>query len=479
MAQKKTADASKVYDSSEVMRPEFDLLANPAAASEARDLFTQCFVATPDPVKWHSAIRPEWPKIATISRERIVLYPIHTNPHAQRYLSAQHPPFYSITYIDNSTYELPDDAGGAISQIDMRLPWGLFKDSDRGFGFAKPIEEAWRVLGSAFRSAALTIVPEGETRKDGNNLIVSQKDLDSIRRAANRIDKRKNDGIRREKGAVVFSEILTKLDPERFVVRSQELVEVKRADASKVLHRLSREASQRSVTNIRASLPSLAAQQPDALLKLHSEIERVTLAEMIARYEQHLAKDLSEQKWQSFFTGNRFVLSLAFARPVWLLHTQFHARGSSINGAGAQVGDFLFKELGQGLALVEIKKPGTELVRARPYRNTEVYAPTDDLSGALTQTLLQQSEIRSNWLAHQGNRSLKDSRPESIKCVIVAGRTPTDSAQIRSFELFRNACKDVEILTFDELLAKLRLTLEHLTPKTVVAQELTENDLPF
>jgi hypothetical protein len=43
---------------------------------------------------------------------------------------------------------------------------------------------------------------------------------------------------------------------------------------------------------------------------------------------------------------------------------------------------------------------------------------------------------------------------------------PPKEARRRSFEIFRNACKDVEVLTFDELLGKLQLLLQHLNPTT-------------
>lgn len=35
---------------------------------------------------------------------------------------------------------------------------------------------------------------------------------------------------------------------------------------------------------------------------------------------------------------------------------------------------------------------------------------------------------------------------------------------MRCFEVFRNACKDVEVITFDELLAKLEYLQQHLQP---------------
>jgi len=121
--------------------------------------------------------------------------------------------------------------------------------------------------------------------------------------------------------------------------------------------------------------------------------------------------------------------------------------------------------LSVGHYIVEIKKPATPLVKAKkPYRNG-VFAPSADLSGAVTQVLFQRSALHSNWLIHQSRDELRESRPDVVKCVVVAGFTPNAEAHRRSFEVFRNSCKDVEVITFDELLGKLKLLLKLLTPE--------------
>jgi hypothetical protein len=186
---------------------------------------------------------------------------------------------------------------------------------------------------------------------------------------------------------------------------------------------------------------------------------------VIEQYESMLQKGLSENVWQKFFERNIFILTMIFARPVRLLHTQFHAQGSRLDGTGAQIGDYLFAEQGLALAIVEIKKPSSSLLRAKPYRNKEVFAPDEELSGAVTQVLYQQSKLHENWLIHQQRPELRDSRPDAIRCVVIAGILPKEDMQRRSFEVFRNACKNVEVITFDELLGKLRLLLEHLSPR--------------
>ena len=200
-------------------------------------------------------------------------------------------------------------------------------------------------------------------------------------------------------------------------------------------------------------------------MKLHAEIERATLTAMIGKYRDMLEKKLGESHWQRFFEQHKFVLSLAFARPVELSHTQFHAQGSGLTGSGAQIGDFLFKEHGQALAIVEIKTPDAPLMLVTPYRKPHVFGPHSELSGAITQVLHQQSELRTRWQTHVfDNPSLRPSRADVVKCVVLAGRRPIEEHELRSFEVFRNACKDVEVITFDELLAKLEYLQQHLQP---------------
>lgn len=154
---------------------------------------------------------------------------------------------------------------------------------------------------------------------------------------------------------------------------------------------------------------------------------------------------------------------MVFARPVALLHSQFHARGSMVNGAGAHIGDLLFAQ-GRELAIVEIKKPSTPLMQTRPYRNRDVFGPHLQLSGAITQVLHQQGLMRSNWLSHLQDPTMRDLQPDTARCVVIAGTKPTEEGRRRSFEIFRNACKDVEVVTFDELLGKLRMLAQHLVP---------------
>jgi hypothetical protein len=68
-----------------------------------------------------------------------------------------------------------------------------------------------------------------------------------------------------------------------------------------------------------------------------------------------------------------------------------------------------------------------------------------------------------------------------VQCLVIAGRSPEGKAQLKSFELFRNALKSVTVITFDELLRKLEHLLEVLRGQTIARDHtsLREADEEF
>lgn len=469
------AGALQMFSDNEVSDASFKLEEATEGNEPARKLYLRTFKLTNANARiWHERPESEWPLLATVLPSRIIMHPIHVNPHAQRYLSPKNGRFTTVIYEDSYEHQLPNDAEVAASQIALRLAWGIFDSPDRGLGLNRDLDAVWQSLSRLQEAEILAINQRPGLHIDGHVVSICESEMDKLRRAFNRTKDKGRKLIRQTKQSIVHDEVLTRLDPERFrrVVRvAPTLVEVRRENARQVTDR-ERAARQSSVRAVRKQLGELAAEAPNELMMLHAEIERATLTAMIEKYRGMLQMTLSESQWQRFFEQNKFVLSIAFSRPVELAHTQFHAQGSGLTGSGAQIGDFLFNEHGQALAIVEIKTPETDLIQASPYRKPNVFGPHPKLSGAVTQVLHQQSELRTRWMYHvHDNSSLRERRPDVIKCVVVAGKRPTEEGKLRSFEVFRNACKDVEIITFDELLEKLEFLQKHLLPPS--------DDVPF
>ncbi|MFJ7110139.1 Shedu immune nuclease family protein [Pseudomonas sp. NPDC098740] len=464
------AVAPQAFSDDDVLQASFHLEAATEGTEHARKLFLRTYtLANAQDRIWHAMPEEDWPLLATILPNSIIMRPIHINPYAQRYLKPKNGRFTKVIYVDDYGAELPNDAEAAASRIDSRLAWRLFDPAENGLGLNRDLDPVWQGLSRIQHAEVLVISQHPEMHAKDGVVSISVDEVDKLRRTFNRVTTNGRKLIRQTKLGIVHDEMLTRLDPERFqrvMQVNQTLVEVQREGTKQAAAR-ERAERRTNVQVVRKQLSSLVTEAPQELMILHAEIERVTLVKMIEAFKAKLASKLTEPHWQTFFEQNKFVLSLVFARPVELTHTQFHAKGSTLTGAGAQIGDFLFKEYGQALAIVEIKTPETALLQDAAYRGQEVvFGPNSKLSGAVTQVLFQQSELRKRWMTHvQDNPTLRMSDADVIKCVVVAGRLPTDPAKLRSFEVFRNACKDVDIVTFDELLAKLEFLEKQLAPK--------------
>ncbi|SFT81693.1 Shedu immune nuclease family protein [Paraburkholderia aspalathi] len=463
------AVAPQPFSDDDVLEAHFHLEAATEGTEHARKLFLRTYrLANAQTRTWHAMPEEEWPLLATVLPNRIIMRPIHVNPHAQRYLTPKNGCFATVIYIDEEGDELPDDAEAAALRVESRLVWGLFDPPGNGLGLNRNLDPVWQGLSRIQHAEVLVISRHPEMHAKDGVISIGTQEVDRLRRAFNRVTTNGRKLIRQTKQGIVHDDMLTRLDPERFrrvVQVNPPLAEVRREGAKQAAAR-ERAERRSNVQAVRKQLGELVTEAPQELMMLHAEIERVTLATMIEAFKAKFTSKLTEPDWQAFFEQNKLVLSMAFARPVELTHTQFHAKGSTLTGSGAQIGDFLFREYGQALAIVEIKTPETALLQGTAYRGQDVFGPNSELSGAVSQVLFQQSELRQRWMTHvNDNPALRPSGADVIKCVVIAGRLPTDPSKLRSFEVFRNACKDVDIVTFDELLAKLEFLYKQLTPK--------------
>ena len=477
---KSSGEPKQAYSDSEVLDADFRIEHTTDDGQPALDLFLQTFeLVDRDARIWYANPESAWPLLATITPTRIIMRPIHANPHRMQYLNQKNGKFRIVIYEDGHENDLPDEAEEAALSIAGRLPYRLFDSPGDGLGLPKDLDAVWQILARIQSTEILVVSGKRATALTEGVICVREDELEKLRRKFNRTKIAGRKLIRQTKQGAVYDDVLTKLDPEKFrrvIQVNQPLVEVRRETAAEAKRRAQGGGWEaETVREIVQRLPNLAKQAPRDLMMLHAEIERATLARVIEKYDELLGKTTQERNWQTFFEENKLVLSMVFARPVELLHTQFHAKPSTITGAGAQIGDFLFGELGQALAIVEIKRPGTELVQGKAYRGEEVFGPSAELSGAMTQVLYQQSELRQRWTQHANDTErLRSWKPDVIKCVVIAGSTPTESVKCRSFDVFRNSCKDVEVVTFDELFNKLKLLLKYLTPP-----EKSVDDVPF
>lgn len=170
-----------------------------------------------------------------------------------------------------------------------------------------------------------------------------------------------------------------------------------------------------------------------------------------------------EEYWQRVLQDNSIVLSQLFSFPIVITKGKAYVGGKNIHNSGGNIVDFLLSnKLTKNTVLIEIKTPVTKIIGAE-YRGG-IYNITQELSGAVIQVSSYKDSLvkEFNSLRNETDEMLDAFNPA---CLVIAGNFQNEdlnSAKRKSFELFRNGLKDVQVITFDELFTKVQILLHLL-----------------
>ena len=106
--------------------------------------------------------------------------------------------------------------------------------------------------------------------------------------------------------------------------------------------------------------------------------------------------------------------------------------------------------------LLEIKTPVKALLRSAEYR-PGAYAPSEELRGGIAQVTGYRQTLLTEWNTIARDEPVEASNP---RCVLLIGKVEghlDDKERRRSFELFRRSLSDVEVVTYDEFFARVRV----------------------
>ena len=388
----------------------------------------------------------------------LTMYPVNSIPENESFLKAKYTTIAAITLADFSG-EAPDDAEGVLPILE-ELPGGFVKDFDFGLGLQKDyrfIIHAVEQLSICSEIVISSSVSTGHNVNAPEIFYIARSDFEDAVRSIKRTTRRSQEAARSVKWADTHNFFADKL--------GKELIPVKlgRHPIKKLLTRASQgeaeldeplqEALLQSVSNNTAAI---ARAKPEKLAKLQEDIELVTLEVLICRYEKMLSQKLKENRWQDFFNQNPFILSMAFGYPIVKVKDQASIGGRKLSGSGEKITDFLVKNsLTNNTAMFEIKTPQTQLLNKRAYRDG-VFTPAPDLSGSINQALDQRYQFQKQISQIKDTSRIFDLESYAVYSCLIIGRTPADSDQQKSFELFRRNSKEVQIVTFDEMLEKLK-----------------------
>lgn len=174
--------------------------------------------------------------------------------------------------------------------------------------------------------------------------------------------------------------------------------------------------------------------------------------------------DHSEPEWQKFFEVNDWIFGYGLRYQfLGILQREAHVSSTDLTGGESVISDFLLADAAF-TKLVEIKRPDTPLFGSRRNRS-DAWCLSTELMDAVSQILAQ----KANWDL-EGTKTQFDKAGRRIEqgvadvdCILVIGDTNnadgTDQEKkikAKTFELFRRNLRNVEILTYDELLDRAK-----------------------
>ena len=372
-----------------------------------------------------------------------------------------------------------------VQRVLQGLPPGFSKDLRFGLGLAKPY---WPIVEAVEQLSDCTEMILSRERRTGVDdedgaFYIAFDDFDALRKSINRITRHGQNAARALKEATAYNTLAERLgDPTLPVKRTSHKTRQLIADALEGKERLDEEDQSRIVEAVSTHLDTIVTSKPELTAKLHADIELATLDRFIESFHQAIKKKRKEPWWQNFFSVNPIALSLVFGCPVVTVHGQASVGGRRFSGRGDRIADFLVKNsVTNNVAIVEIKTPNTAILHKKRYRDN-VYTPSTDLSGAIGQVLDQQRELQANMAQFKDSSRNYSLESYSIRGCVIIGMMPNEEARRKAVELCRGNSKDVDVVTYDELLAKIRQVRDHLKSPEVRAVDAgmgDYDDLPF
>ena len=363
------------------------------------------------------------------------------------------------------------------------LPAGFTKDYDYGLGFAiqyRFIIKAVEALSQCTEIVLSRHIGTG-IGNDQDAFFISFDDFDTARKLVNSTSKLAQAAARSVNRAQVHNllaglvgapEVLVSsgLHPMRklFTKAAQDQEALTDEERDALMEAMSRQAD------------AIAESAPARLSKLRSDIELITLDKLVEEFKTKIQMRWPERHWQTFLNENPFVMEMVFGYPVGIVSRQAYVGGRKLDGSGEKITDYLVKNsLTDNVALIDIKTPHTRLMNKTPYRQ-EVFVPSRHVTGAISQVLDQKWRLERHFDSRKIESQMYDIQSFHIHCCLIVGLLPEDGEEKKSFEMFRGNSKDVQIITFDELLEKIENLRRFLAEGAKgFRKTYREQDLPF
>jgi hypothetical protein len=179
------------------------------------------------------------------------------------------------------------------------------------------------------------------------------------------------------------------------------------------------------------------------------------LAEVLTAWENS-DKTEAEEHWQTLIQDQPYLINLISPGPVAVHTGKAFLGGKKVDNTGGKIVDFLLEHaIGGNAALLEIKRPATKLLKETAYRGSDIYAPSTDLTGSVSQILNYRDTLMTGDIGQ-----LHVFMPSCMVLIGNYGSELDSPEKRRSFELFRSSLNGVSIVTYDELFGRLKKILD-------------------
>ena len=386
--------------------------------------------------------------------------------------------------IDDTDVASAPESAEQIIEILENLPAAFTKDYDYGLGLAKPYRFIVEAVEELSDCTEIVISSKRGTGVDETTGIfhIETSDFDKIRKILNsttRMGETAGRTVKRAEAYNFFAAILGR-PPVALKMGRHRLRRILTSAIMNDDKDLSEEEQEEVIGIVTRNMRHISESRPERLVRLQNDLELANLEAFIDRFRRMLEQGHGESVWQEFFDANPLILSLAFGCPIIRIGQQASVGGRKLFGGGEKITDFLMKnKTTNNAAVVEIKTPGAKLLLKREFRGG-VFSPSGTLSESIVQALDQRYQFQRDVFGIKGRSGINDIETYAVQCCLVIGMIPEGEDEKKSFELFRGNSKDVQIITFDELLEKMVQLKVLLDPSdTDDNRFLPVTDVPF
>ena len=351
-----------------------------------------------------------------------------------------------------------------------KLPVGVIKSPNYGYGFTKRLNSFASYVDEQFQVKKLIVKKKGPTKLDETNekLYLSDLSLQKLNDSFGVIFRKTKAEVDTTLGSVLYE-----LFPDK--VEKPELNYVPNSISTSLSnwgHSISEfsEADKQAILDLFDKL-SLTTDflRDESLARAKEIVDSKYIQDTLEKFKELMNYTTDgeglEKRWHEFLKSNSWIFSTIFAQPVILYKDEAYVGGKTMDNKNGKLNDFLIKNsLSDNVSFFEIKTHKTKLLENSTYRGEDVYSVTKDLTGCINQVLNQRDNFQKEFYQTKG-KSKGQFETFNSKCIVLIGRISyLDENQKTSFELFRNNSRDVEIMTFDELQAKIE-SLQSLMKK--------------